>query len=85
VRWGGRGERRRREGSQQGNVVKFLRTLLLLIPAFSWDTAGDVGGVIILYNIIVLFICLHCGPRVGPTRSEALDTSTAALMGKSGG
>ena len=29
-----RGGERGREGSQQGDVVKFLRALLLLIPAF---------------------------------------------------
>jgi len=32
-----------------------------------------------------IFHCSLCEPRVGPTRSEALDTSTAALKGKSGG
>ena len=32
-----------------------------------------------------LYYSLLAEPRVGRTRSEALDTSTAALKGKSGG
>ena len=50
-----------------------LRILLLLIPTFK-VAAGDAGGRIFIYNIIVIIHCPLCGPRVGPTRSEALDT-----------
>jgi len=52
----------------------FLRISLLLIPAFSNVAAGSVCGRKYLYNIIVFIIARRCEPRVGPTRSQALDT-----------
>ena len=61
-----------------GILTENLRILLPLIPAFSWDTAGDVWGEKYLYSIIALFIARRCEPRAGPARSEALDIWASA-------